>query len=137
MITKIALTVSILFSIFLIGCKTETPNATHNVSFLLERGKRQNFENDLAYQMKKLGFTRRNTDSGLNELQGRSVLFYWYESKDTVPGPFLTANDIKKEGIVEINIYATFFKDEVANNLSINAVSEIIFPYGVKLQTVN
>jgi hypothetical protein len=94
------------------ACSQEAMVPTHLAQINLAPARYDDLKSKLDAAMKDSGLSRYGAAPGLNELQGREVLYIEYRLQPSDKWAFLTATDVVKAGTVEVRVYSTVLTEQ-------------------------
>lgn len=84
--------------------------------------------------MKASGLSRFGAAPGLNELQGREVLYIAYKFQLSDKWAFIAATDVVKAGTIEMHVYSMVLADEQGRKDAMSRLDAVLAEFGSALK---
>jgi len=130
--------VALLLATAVNACSQEAMVPTHLAQISLAPARYGDLISKLDSMMKASGLSQHGAAPGLNELQGREVLYIEYRLQPSDKWAFLTATDVIKAGTVEVRVYSTVLADQQGRKDAMSRLDAVLAEFGsaLKAQTV-
>ena len=131
MMRRLLLTLGL--SMLFAGCAAKYQKPSHLAEVDLSINRSQEVINTFDRDLESFGLKRFAAAPGLNELQGRDVIFGVYKTDAKSQKAALEITNIKVANRLEVFIYTDYFDGMAENERFLASVSETLTKYGAKI----